>query len=480
MSDIRIVPHNESHMRVECDRSIAMEVQDYFSFFAKDYRFMPAFKNKIWDGKIKLYNLLTRTLYKGLVDEVKKFADLNEYTVEIDPSFSQSEFSMEEAKEFAKTLKLPHEPYDYQLEAFVHAVRNNRSLTISPTASGKSLIIYLLLRYYKKRTMIVVPTTTLVHQLFSDFQEYGFDSNTFCHKIVEGAEKKTNKPFVICTWQSVYQQPKKFFDQFDVIIGDEAHEFKAKSLVSIMEKASECKYRHGLTGTLDGSLTNEMVLKGLFGPKRQATTTKEMMDKGRASELTVKCLVLEYPDEIRKAMKECKYKEEVDFLCQYGPRNRFIKNLALSLEGNTILIFRFAEHGHLLYDLIKEKAGDRPVYFVNGEVKGVVRNQVRAMVEGQDNAIIVASIQTFGTGINIKNLPNIIFSSPSKSRVKVLQSIGRVLRKTLTKTKATLYDIADDMSWKSHKNYTLKHFIERVNMYVAEKFKYKIYNITLK
>jgi superfamily II DNA or RNA helicase len=457
-----------------------MEVQEYFSFFAKDYRFMPAFKNRIWDGKIRLYNLLTKTLYKGLLDEVKAFADLNEYTVEIDPSFSQAEFSLEEAREFVKTLKLKYEPYDYQLEAFVHAVRNNRSMTISPTASGKSLIIYLLLRYYKKRTMIVVPTTTLVHQLFDDFKDYGFDSDTFCHKIVEGAEKKTNKPFIICTWQSVYKEPKKFFDKFELIIGDEAHEFKAKSLTSIMEKATECKYRHGLTGTLDGSLTNETVLKGLFGPKRQATTTKEMMDTGKASVLSIKALVLEYPDEFRKAMKDCTYKEEVDFLCQYKPRNKFIKNLALSLEGNTIVIFRFTEHGKTIYEMIKEQAGDRPVYFVNGDIKGTKRNDIRSLIEEQTNAIVVASIQTFGTGINIKNLPNIIFTSPSKSRVKVLQAIGRVLRKTLTKTKATLYDIADDLSWKAHKNYTIKHFIERVNMYVAEKFKYKLYNISLK
>ena len=119
------------------------------------------------------------------------------------------------------------QPRDYQLDAFVHAVRERRSLLLSPTASGKSFIIYLLVRYYAKRTLIIVPTTSLVSQLASDFADYGFDSDKFVHRVFSGKDKVSKRPITISTWQSIYKLHKDYFSQFDVIIGDEAHLFKA-------------------------------------------------------------------------------------------------------------------------------------------------------------------------------------------------------------------------------------------------------------
>ncbi len=294
-----------------------------------------------------------------------------------------------------------------------------------------------------------------------------------------GQDKGSTKPITITTWQSVYKLPKEFFANFDVVIGDEAHLFKAKSLTSILTKMSGCRYRFGFTGTLDGTETHRLVLEGLFGAVRKVTTTKELIDQKHLADFKIKAIVLSYPDEIRQMIARANdYQAEMDYLVRLESRNKFIKNLALSLKGNTLVLYQFVEkHGIHLANMLQNN--NRPVYFVSGDISGDDREQIRKVVENDHNAIIVASFGTFSTGVNIKNLHNIIFSSPSKSRIRNLQSIGRGLRKSDTKTSATLFDIADDMSWKSKKNYTLLHFMERIKIYNEEKFEYKIYKVQL-
>jgi superfamily II DNA or RNA helicase len=130
--------------------------------------------------------------------------------------------------------------------------------------------------------------------------------------------------------------------------------------------------------------------------------------------------------------------------------------------------------------LIKEKVKERKVFFVDGDVETEIREEIRKIMETENDAIVVASFGTFSTGTNIRNLHNIIFASPSKSRVRNLQSIGRGLRQSDGKEMATLYDIADDLRHKKRMNFTLQHFVERVKIYNEEKFPFKIYNIGLK
>lgn len=364
---------------------------------------------------------------------------------------------------------------------------------LSPTASGKSLIIYIITAYimtkmYREqksgRTLIIVPTISLVQQMAGDFQSYGYKNRLHC--ITAGVDKETTEDVVISTWQSIHKMPKKWFEQFDLVIGDEAHLFKSKSLTGIMTKTVGTKYKYGFTGTLDGTQTHRLVLEGLFGAVEKVTTTKELIDKGTLSEFKIKCIELQYPDEVKQLHKNDKYQDEVDFLVRNESRNRFLRNLALSLKGNTLLLYNFVEkHGKPLYAEIETaiKQGiekDRKVFFVSGEVDGSAREEIRHIVEKEDDAIIVASYGTFSTGVNIKRLHNIIFSSPSKSRIRVLQSIGRGLRTGDNKDVATLFDIADNLKWKSKNNFTLDHFAERVKMYNEEKFDYKLYKVSLK
>ena len=481
---IRVVKFNNVHIRLLCDSGIAHELSEYFTFNVPGAKFTPKFKNKLWDGKIRLFNLMRQTLYMGLLDSVHKFAKERGYHVEYDNpnDFAENEFSVDTAKKFISTLNLPFQVRDYQLEAFVHAARKRRALLLSPTASGKSLIIYILSSLLiKKKVLIVVPTLNLVHQMASDFVDYGCDEQHI-HKIFSGQEKITNANLVVTTWQSIYKLPKTWFDQFGVVIGDEAHQFKAKSLVEIMEKLANCKYRFGFTGTLDGTLTNKLVLEGLFGSVKQVTTTAELMENKTVANLKIKALVLSYEDEARKlfAKTKPKYADEIDYITTNQARNKFLVNLVSSLENNTLLLFNFIDHGKILEKYIRDQNPEKDVFLVYGMVEGEEREAIRKFVEENTNVIVIASYKTFSTGVNIKNLHNVIFGSPSKSRTRVLQSIGRGLRTNEFKFDAVLYDVADDLSWKSFKNHTIEHFAERIQMYNQEKFDYKIYTIKLK
>jgi superfamily II DNA or RNA helicase len=474
-------------MQVKCDRGLAQELSEFFTFMVPGYQFTPKYKNKLWDGKIRLLDTRTMRLYRGLIDYVKVFCKQRDYDLEIDPELELSvNYSLKEGADFAASLGLPFVARDYQLQAFVHAVRNRRLLILSPTASGKSLIIYLILRYFQsiglKRGLLIAPTTSLVEQMYSDFESYGYDSKTNCHRIYGGKDKTTTAFLTISTWQSLYTQNPDFFNDFDFVFGDESHLFKAKSLTTILMNCVNAKYRIGLTGTLDGTQTNRMVLEGLFGSVYKTVTTKELIDSNSLAAFKIKCLTLKYPKEVCSQANKWDYQDEINFIVSNDARNRFIKNLVLSLSGNTLVLFSLVDkHGKVLYNLLQESVkSDRKLFFVYGNTEVEERENARKITENEENAIIVASYATFSTGINIRNLHNVVFASPSKSRIRNLQSIGRVLRLGVNKEQATLFDLSDDLRIGKKPNITLQHFIERLKIYDDEKFEYKLYNIDLK
>lgn len=477
---------------VDCEPGIGQEISEYFSFFVPGYKFMPAYKNKMWDGKIRLFNRLTGELNAGLFVYLVKFAHERNYSIEIEDTeygspMVNDNIDTDDFNDFLGEINIPFTPYEYQYDAIVRGINQNKAILLSPTGSGKSYIIYLLAQYYLKRArehnekiLIIVPTTGLVEQLTSDFKDYNAPDD-FVHKIYSGKDKDTDKDIIISTWQSIYKLGPKWFKQFGMVIGDECHGFKSKSLSSIMNKATEAKYRFGLTGTLDGTQTHKLVLEGLFGPVYQVTKTKKLQDDGTLAPLDIKIPVLQYPDVMKKQMKGATYPSEIDFLCKNDKRNNFIANLATSLEGNTLVLFNFVDkHGKPLFELINSKVDEnRKVYFVSGEIDVNDREAIRKLVEKQNDAIITASLGTFSTGINIKNLHNIIFASPSKSQIKVLQSIGRGLRLSENGATTVLYDIADDLSHGRYKNFALKHCAERVKIYDKEQFKYQLIKVDL-
>jgi len=483
MVDIVIQKKNEVYIKIKTEPHIHQELSEYFTFDVPGAKFMPQYRSKYWDGKIRLYSTHTGEIYVGLLDKLISWAKKFDYSVEFENNkfygtpFEENEMiSYEGVSEFMKKIS-KHTPRDYQINAVYDALRYNRKLLISPTASGKSLMIYSVVRYFQssgKKILLVVPTTSLVEQMYKDFEDYGWNVDEHCHKIYSGKDKSTNKEVIITTWQSVYNLQRSFFNDFDVIIGDEAHLFKSKSLVGIMTKADNAKYRFGFTGTLDGSQTHKWVLEGLFGPSYKVTQTKDLIEKGHLSKLQIKVLLLKHDEH-----KFNDFEEEIQYLITNDKRNKFIKNLSLDLKGNTLILFsRVETHGLPLYESINKSASkNRKIFFIHGGIDAEQREKVREITEKESDAIIIASYGTFSTGVNIKNLHNVIFASPSKSKIRNLQSIGRVLRKGDNKTKAVLYDIADEIIYKSRKNYTLNHLIERIKIYNEEKFNYEIVKI---
>jgi superfamily II DNA or RNA helicase len=486
MAHLTISKKNEVYLKIDSEEPhVYYELSDAFTFEVPGAKFMPQYRNKYWDGKIRLFNQSNGEIYVGLLDKIVSFCKRSDYEYEfLDSEFYGTPFeenafiSPEGVKDYMNAIT-KYKPRPYQISGVHDALKYNRKLLISPTASGKSLMIYSIVRYMvdkKEDILLVVPTTSLVEQMYKDFIDYGWDAEKYCHKIYAGKDKDIIMPVTITTWQSIYKLDKKFFRRFGCVIGDEAHLFKSKSLVSIMTKMHDAKYRFGFTGTLDGTQTHKWVLEGLFGPAYKIIRTDELMEKGHLAKLDIKILLLKHDPQ-----KFDTYEDEVQFIIQNEKRNNFIKNLTLDLKGNTLLLYsRVETHGEILFDLINNSVKERKVFFVHGGVAADEREEIREITERESNAIVVASYGTFSTGINIKNLHNVIFASPSKSRIRNLQSIGRVLRKGNTKTKATLYDIADDTTSGTRKNYTLNHLIERVKIYNEENFNYEIVPINMR
>ena len=484
---IKVTKKDEVHISIDTDQSTAQEICDFFTFEIPGARFMPLYKKKIWDGKARLFNIYNRELYIGLLPYLKEFADTLEYDIEIDMPNIGEEIDIDR---FTQELRLQSnekdiEIRDYQKEAVTKAIKDGRVLLLSPTASGKSLIIYSLIRYHQlkgRKQLIIVPTTSLVEQMYGDFQDYstanGWKVQENCHRIYGGKVKTNEYPITISTWQSIYKYPKQWFEQFDVFYGDEAHLFKAKSLTTLMNKCVNTPYRIGTTGTLDGTKTHRLVLEGVFGQVHKVTTTKKLMDNKQLANLKIICCMLNWKDAHRKEIKGMTYQEEIDWIVTHPDRNDIIKNLTKAQEGNTLVLFQFVEkHGKVLHEMLEKECKDRKVFFVYGGTDTETREEIRALTEKENDAIIVASYGTFSTGINIRNLHNIVFASPSKSRIRNLQSIGRGLRKGDKKVSCNLFDIGDDLSWKSKKNYTMHHLIERIKIYNEEGFDYKLVKI---
>ena len=474
---------NEVYLTLsELSSSENQELADFFTFEVPGAKFMPMYRNRIWDGKIRLFSPASGEIYFGLLPYIIEFCKNNSVKYTIEEGVEDERNVVDKVvRGFIKSLKPKSKGKslkvrDYQIEAVRLAISRNRALLVSPTASGKSLIIYALVRYYQMsghRTLILVPTTSLVEQMYTDFEDYGWSSGTYCQKVYQGYTTKVDKDVVISTWQSIYKMPRKYFDQFGCVIGDEAHMFKAKSLTGIMTKMHYCKYRFGLTGTLDGTQTHQLVLEGLFGVVEKVVTTKELIDKNTLADLKIKCIILKHKN-IREKMT---YAEELDFIVTNEKRTNFVVNLLHHLNGNTLCLFQLVEkHGKIINDKMK---GDENVYFVYGGTNTSEREDIRSLVEKNTNSTTIASYGTFSTGINIRNINNIVLASPSKSKIRVLQSIGRGLRRSETKDSVLIYDIADDISYNDRRNFTLNHFAERLNIYNEEQFDYDISKVKL-
>jgi len=477
--DLVIHPINSTYDQVACSESIARELYDLLSFKYPNYEKLryKVKRFRYWDGSIHLFTLKGHRIYRGLRHELLKFANERAYTIKFIDNWSNDEFSLHEAESFIQTLNLPFAPYDYQVDAFVKAIRQKRLLILSPTSSGKSLMIYLIFRYWNEKSLFITPNTNLVDQIISDFKKYGYQEKI--HPIYAGQDKVSNTKLSAATWQSI-PVDENYLNQYKVILVDECHVAQAEILKSILENSTKVHKRLGFTGTLQDSPLHELVLQGLFGEIHRTTTTAELIKQGVTADLEIKCLILKHDPNEALAVNKLDYHEEEEFIVNHVKRKKFLYNLVKSLKGNVIVLFRLVDkHGKVIYDDLKSLLPkDRPVYMIYGGTDLDERARIRELLTANKNAVLVGSYGCLSQGFDAPSLQHVIFASAFKSKIKVLQSIGRGLRK-FNDTKCIVYDIVDDFTYNDKQNYTLRHFVERVKLYINENFKYKMYSINV-
>ncbi len=488
MVEIQIL--NESFLKIICDRDIFINISDYFSFFAENYIWNPKYKAGLWDGKIKMLSK-NGALPVGHLKRLVDFCNSSNLSYNITGSVPKGiTITNKNIDDFStKFIKNGLKLRDYQYKMIYLAFKENKCVGVLPTGSGKSYVQFLIAKLFlkinnsKSKVLLVVPTVALVHQMFNDFKEYGehisYDFVNDLHCIYSGQEKESNKPIVISTWQSLQDLPGKYFKNFGCILADEVHTTAGVKLQNIMKHCTNAQIKVGVSGSLYDRQVNMSQLEGLFGKVHNLTSTKELIDRGLLSKLKINCLVLQYPENERKIVKGMTYFEEMDYIKLHPKRLSFIVNLTKSIDNNIMLLFKNIDYGNELYEKLKKTCKNRKVYFIIGKTDSEVRERARTLTNKSKNNIIVASIQIFSTGINIPNLNSIIFCQPIKSKIKVVQSIGRALRKTAIKDSAEIFDITDNFTFKRTKNYSFKHSLERIEIYKKEKHKFKVIEIGL-
>lgn len=488
MADMTIQKLNETYIKVSFkEAGYAWDMSSFFEYEKAGSKFSPAFKNGMWDGKHRLYNLKTGLIYLGLLPYVLKFGTINNLSVDCPDNLIKmaNPVSPEKTVNFIKTLNLPFKPHNYQAKALHTMINYRRKLILSPTSSGKSLMIYMTVRYWERiipenrKILIVVPLTSLVLQIVGDFAEYstqnGWNAEAKCHKLYDGATKSTDKKIVVSTWQSIYKMPKKYFEQFAAIICDEAHLFKAQAIGSIVDRSDHIPYRMGTTGTVGTEEVNRLTLEGMFGTQHRTVRTIELMERGTVAQLTIKTLQLLWENHAdKKAVNKMDYAAERKFLCTHPHRTAFTAKLAVAQkQDNVLLLYENKIHGHGLLEEIKKLIKDDPsrrVFFFDGSIGVAEREAAKPILESTNGCIIVASLGVYSTGVSIKNIKTVIFGWVGKSSIRVLQSIGRGLRISDTKDSVMLYDIFDNLKYDNRRNYSLKHFIDRLDIYKSEQF----------
>jgi superfamily II DNA or RNA helicase len=507
MADIKITKINSTWMKVLCQETYQeLDIQDRFSFKIPDAKHDPRVKKGIWDGIKKLYNRKTKRMPIGLLVSLIAFLEKCDYTYDIDPNLLPDDgITKDEIADVVSYLVKPHkggepiEPYDYQIEAVEYMLNMGRGICLSATSSGKSLIIYLAVRLYQlldetqgKTIFITVPSSDLVEQMYDDFAEFSqmdddWHVNAWCQKVNMKYTKFIEKQVVITTWQSMKKMSFDAIENAGAIFVDECHTAKADVLSGMLESMTSCDIKHGLTGTLDGFEANETFVEGVLGPPKRIVTSREIIDMGNASEVEVHVVVLDHSEETRKQYRrvmaktprELQYRAEVQFIDALAHRRDMILDMIDSVEGNTLTLFdRVEEYGKELHD---QFILDHPysTFLIVGEVEGDDRKDIRHGMEDQENAVIFASYGTMSTGISINKLHNMFLISSTKSKIRVLQSIGRMMRKHKSKEVGFIFDIVDDLSSDTRTNFVFNHAIKRLEYYKKEQFKIKFHKIKI-
>jgi len=492
---IRLHKVNEVYLRVECSFEQALELKEFLSCYAPNFQFHPKFRQKIWNGKISFFDFRTQCLPIGLLEKFIEFSNNfgydYEYSFPIEELFD-SKFSIDKLNIFFMKIfsgvkindKLLY-PRDYQIKAIQNCLYRQRGVIESPTGSGKSLDIYSIIRYILENTeekiLLVVPSVSLVEQMFSDFFDYGWKNANNYVDILYSGKMITGKRVLCSTWQSIYKKSSGFFKDFGAILIDEVHSVgSSQSIQSVAKKCTNAKYRLGFTGTLPEEDHDIFNIYGYLGPQIFELKSAELIDKGVLSKIVIANILFKYPEAIVKKNKNRTYPEEIRTIETYKPRFKVLKYIFENIKDgeNTLILCRHIDHLKEIIDYLEKNVDDKfKLSVIYGAIGPEEREGIRKMMNIEKNIILIGTYATMSTGINIRRIHNVIFASSYKSKIKILQSIGRGLRTHEDKDLLILWDIVDDLTWKKRtgklgKNYVYEHFEQRLKYYEQQGFKY--------
>lgn len=412
-------------------------------------------KSVFWDGYVRLFNTDNKTFDIGLIPYVHHLLKTEGIPSRIIGDLKPRNVSEQDIVGFVSKIKMQiggkdFDPRYYQTDAIQKAISDRRVTIISPTASGKTAIMYVITRILQqviksRKILIIVPSIDLIQQAEGDFRSYTGDSWSFDRNVhvLRGPHKATDKPITIATWQSLQNEPKAFFDPFTAVIADEAHGAKAKSMVYILESLVNADDRIGLTGTMGDEVHNRLQIIGLLGPTFQKVTTRELIDQGYLSQFRVKQLHLSHTSLPEAMFVGQEFPFVQNALLKDDKRNRFLVSLIKSLNKNTLVLSTRLEH---LMDLRDRLEGSgKEVYYQDKDTPDDLRMHIRKRANEGTNIVVLATYRTFATGISINNLHGAILAGPMKAKITTLQAIGRLLRLADDGKPATLFDLVDDV-----------------------------------
>ncbi len=482
-------------MRIHSDEEcIHDELNEFFKFPDPSYD-PDSYRHRKWDGMKRLYTKKSGLIDIGLLEWVLKFAVMNKYKYTIDPRLNYLRKETPDSMvEYVDGLKLSRWdenneaveliPYQYQYNGVYCAIKKRRKILLAATGAGKSLMQYIIARYYldeavlnetEAKILMVVPSQMLCTQMRDNFIEYsqynGFNTDAHLHLIYNGATKMTNKPIVIATWQGIQNEDADWFKQFTHLCVDEVHGAKAEKVTHICKSCINAEDRIGLTGTLNNKELHQLQCTAHFGSPETIVTTKQLQELGQAADTMITMINCNYQMDDRKFVKNLDYVGEIETIMSHPYRNKMILSFARTLKGNTLLIFDRVAHIEYIAEELKKLK--KNVYTINGKVDQAERDHIKKLTESGDDVTILASYGTMSTGVSIKKLHNLVFCHPSKSIIRVLQTVGRLLRMHSTKDRANIFDLVDvfKCSAKDDPNTAMKHAKERYGFYVEHEHK---------
>jgi superfamily II DNA or RNA helicase len=462
--------HKQSQkLIIKGDKSIIDIVREHFSVNNDGARFIP--------GRRKFFMQRKYAITGGGKAELGLFAEINDFIYHkfgITPTISpELEKILGYNKDYSLYLDFIHTLRDYQVESLDRALKAGRGTFVLGTGAGKTLLTAALAENYYRlfnksstfKCLIIVPDLGLVTQTYNEFIDVGVTCSV--SKWTGSNELDLTSNIIICNagiLQSQFESIEEL-KYVDVLIVDEAHKVKHENKIGKIITDIRTHRKFGVTGTMPESKFDVWSIIGKLGPVLYVKPSHELRQEKFLTDVTVNILEIDYGRDTPPRSSN-RYRAEIEFLIRHEKRNDVIKKLAGKLSNNTLILVNYIEHGEILYDLLSSSLSKK-VYFIRGSVDVEDREKIKAIIESSDDVICVAISAIFSTGVNIKNLHNIIFASGGKSFIRTVQSIGRGLRLHSTKTKLNIIDIADILT------YSESHGLKRRDIYDKEKIQYK-------